>query len=185
VDKLTRTRLSRYLALLLLIGVLTPIALVSSAAFAQAPGIQMNVSGTVTLNGYPAPDALVLSAWDGGQLVGSTSTSGGNYSVEVCGQTGMTCNGGDTISFHLDQLTTNQTTSFSNGANVTLNLSFTGAPGSAAQTTATPTTTIGPPPTPVVSTTTPEYPNYLPVILVAMLIALGVIATLGRRNRRE
>ncbi len=185
VDKLTGTQLSRYFAFLLLVGVLAPIALVSSAAFAQAPpGIPMVVSGTVTLNGSPAPDGLNVTAWDGSQLVGATTISGGNYTVEVCGTAGQTCSGGDTISFQLDQLTSSQTTTFGSGTSVTLNLSFTGTPTQAAQTTATTTTnaTLGPPPVP---TTTPEYPNYLPVILVAVLITLGIIATLGRKNRRE
>lgn len=178
MSKLSSTLFSRYLALLL-VGVLTPIALVSGVAFAQQPpGIPLIVSGTVTLNGSPAPDGLNLTAWDGTEFVGSTTTSAGNYTVEVCGTAGQTCSGGDTISFELGGLTTSQTTTFSVGGVVTLNLAFTGTPTQAAVTT-TPTTTT----TSTTSTPIPEYGNILLVLLVTLGVGAVASSLLAKRHR--
>jgi len=160
--------------------------------FAQAPpGIPMIVSGTVTLNGSPSPDGYNITALDNGAVVGSTLTIGGNYSVAVCGQAGQSCNQGDTISFQLDQLTTSQTTTLNRGFPATLNLAFTGTPNQQPQsvTTAQPsmteaqTTTNATTVAATSSVSTPEYPNYLAIMLLALIIALGIIAVFGRRKQ--
>jgi len=177
----------------ILISLVMSIVILSMpAGFAQQPpGLPMIVSGQVTLNGNPAPDGYNITAWDNGAFVGSTLTSGGNFSVQVCGQSGQTCNQGDTISFQLAQLTTSQTTTFSRGFPANLNLDFTGTPNQQPQVVTTPqasvteaqttqATTIV---TTVSSVTTPEYQDYLTVLLVAMLLALGV-TTVMNRNRR-
>jgi len=152
----------------------------------------MIVSGAVTLNGNPSPDGYNITAWDNGAVIGSTLTSGGNYSVAVCGQAGQTCNQGDTISFQLDQLTTSQTTTLNRGFPATLNLAFTGTPNqqpqsvtttqpsmTEAQTTTNATTIVT-----TSSVTTPEYPNYLTVMFFGLLIVLGVMAVVGKRTQR-
>ena len=177
-----------------LITVLASTMLLSGPVFAQQPpGIPMIVSGQVTLNGSPASDGYNVTAWDNGAVVGSTLTSGGNYSVTVCGLAGQTCNQGDTISFQLDQLTTSQTTSLNRGFPVTLNLAFTGTPNQQPQqataTTTQPSMTEAQTVTAVTSVvtvtssvTTPEFPSYLPVMLVALLMTVGIVVILGRRN---
>ena len=158
--------------------------------FAQAPpGIPMIVSGTVTLNGNPSPDGYNITAWDNGAVVGSTLTSGGNYSVSVCGVAGQMCNQGDTISFQLDQLTTSQTTTLNRGFPATLNLAFTGTPNQQPQsvTTTQPSMTEAQTMTTTVATTssvsTPEYPNYLTIMLLALIMALGIIAVFGHKRQ--
>ena len=187
---------SSRLAFITLIVLMTIVILSGPAGFAQQPpGIPMIVSGQVTLNGTPAPDGYNITAWDNGAVVGSTLTSGGNYSVSVCGEAGQTCSQDDTISFQLDQLTTSQTTSLNRGFPVTLNLAFTGTPSAQpqqvtaattqpsvteAQTTAAVTSVV----TVTSSVTTPEYPNYLSIMLVALLITVGLMIILHRRNRR-
>ena len=179
------SRLSRYFALLLLVGVLASVGLVSGVAFAQGPpGLPMVVSGSVTLNGTPAPDGQNLTAWDGGQFVGSTSTSYNatvgmtNYTLEVCGSAGQTCTAGDTISFELDGLTTSQTTTFcsaitpSCAAGVTLNLAFTGTIPAAASVSTAVTT----------STPVPEYGSTVLVLLVAVGIVALASSLVARRR---
>jgi len=179
--------LRAHLALFALFSVLASLLVVSGPGFAQAPpGIPMIVSGSVTLNGNPAADGYNITAWDNGAQVGSALTSGGNYSVQVCGGAGQTCNQGDTISFQLGGLTASQTTSFNRGFPVSLNLTFTGTPSQGAQTMATTQAqTTAPVTTEVTSVATPEYPNYLPVLLVAALITLGVMASVRRRKERS
>jgi len=138
---------------------------ISSAGKAQGlSGIPMIVSGSVMLNGGPAPDGLNLTSWDRGQLVGSTTTSGGDYSVQVCGQAGQACNQGDTISFQLDQLRTNQTTVFNAGSPVNLDLGFTGSP-----------TTMS----------TPEFPSFAVTPLVILLITLGAVASQRTKSKTK
>ena len=172
----------------IVISLVMSIVILSSPALLaqQPPGLPMIVSGQVTLNGTPAPDGYNITAWDNGAVVGSTLTSGGNYSIQVCGQTGQTCNQGDTINFQLAQLTTSQTTTFSRGFPASLNLDFTGTPNQQPQavTTAQPSmteaqTTVV---TVVTSVTTPEYQNYLPVLLVTMLMIIGITMVLRKRR---
>jgi len=184
-----RSRLLLLALFAVLVSLLTP-----GRGFAQTPPIPMVVSGSVTLNGSPAPDGLNLTAWDSSEFVGSTTTSGGNYSVQVCGVVGQICNENDTISFQLGGVGTNQTTSFGLGLAVNLDLAFTGTPIQAAITTTTQptvtpasnqTTTTNTTMTELIGTATPEYPNYLPVTLLAVLITLGVIASLGKKKRND
>ena len=157
--------------------------------FAQAPpGIPMIVSGAVTLNGSASPDGYNITAWDNGALVGSTLTTGGNYSVQVCGQSGQSCNPGDTINFQLDQLTTSQTASFARGSAVSLGLDFTGTPNQPPQavTTAQPTMTEAQTTqvtTAVTGVTTPEYQNNLAVLLLGLVLTLGIMTIAGRNKK--
>jgi hypothetical protein len=139
----------------------------------QVPELPMTIYGNVTLNGSPAPDGLNVTAWDNGRLVGSTTTSGGSYSVVVCGVAGETCSAGDTISFQLAQLTTSQTAAFntSTGGVLALNLAFTGTPVIAAATSATTATTASTTSTPI-----SEYGNTVLVLLLTLAIAFGVLA---------
>lgn len=94
------------------------------------PPLPMLFTGNVTLNGAPAGDGLNVTALDNGLVVGSTLTSGGQYTVQVCGQLDQACNGGETISFKLNgQLTASQTATFDSslrGIPQTLELTFTG-----------------------------------------------------------
>ncbi len=109
-------------------------------ANAQGPSPPMLLSGSVTLNGAPAPDGLNITAWDNGQVVGSVLTSGGQYnSLQACGQPDQNCHLGDSISFMLNgQLTAAQTATYQMGMPVTLDLTFT---GTLQQATASTTTT--------------------------------------------
>jgi len=181
---------SRFL-LVTILTLLTSLVLVGRG-FAQAPpGIPMIISGAVTLNGTPSPDGYNITAWDNGAVVGSTLTSGGNYSVQVCGQSGQSCNSGDTINFQLDQLTTTQTTTFSRGSAANLNLDFSGTPNQQPQavTTTQPTMTEAQNSnqtttavTAVTGVTTPEYQNQLAVLLVVVLMTLGVMTIMRRTS---
>jgi len=179
-------------SLIVIVSVLMLLVLVSRGYAQAPPGIPMIITGVVTLNGSSSPDGYNITAWDNGAVVGSTLTSGGNYSVQVCGQSGQSCNPGDTISFQLDQLTTTQTTSFSRGSAVNLNLDFTGTPNQQplAVTTTQPTMTeaqtsnqTATAVTAVTGVNTPEYQNQLFVLLVAVLVTIGIM-TILRRNKR-
>ena len=156
-------KLPRPLTFVALLSVVASIIFLSVPGFAygQPP---MVVHGTVTLDGNSAHDGLNVTAWDRGVIVGSVLTSEGTYFLEVCGQVEQYCNQNDVIGFKLDINGTlssaNQTTPFTRGISVSLNLSFT-----------------------FTSTPTPEYPNYSPIIIVAMLITVGAMAIPSRRNR--
>jgi hypothetical protein len=150
----------------------------------------MIVYGSVTLNGSPAADGYNITAWNNGALVGSILTSGGNYSIQVCGAPGQTCSSGNIISFQLAQLTTTQTATFTMGSSVNLNLAFTGTPNQQAQVQqATSSTTAQSNQTQVVTVvttvSTPEYPDFAIVALVGLLITLITVVTLGRKRKTQ
>jgi len=183
--------LRSHLVMLSLFVVLVSL-LVSSRGFAQTPPpIPWSVGGSVTLNGSPAADGYNVTAVDNGAVVGYSLTSGGNYSISIaCGTPGITCSSGDTISFQMGGLTASQTFALSSsneGLPNTLNLTFTGTPAQAQQTTQASVTQVTTTPvsvvTAVTSVSTPEYTNYLPVILAVVLITLGAMTTLRRKNK--
>ena len=172
------------LAVLALFTVLMTLLLAGRGFAQQPPGIPWIVSGTVTLNGSAAPDGLNVTAWDNGAIVGSALTSGGNYSVNICGSAGQVCHSGDTVTFQLAQLKdttdTFALTSSNEGFPSTLNLSFTGTPSqvSPQQTTTAASTSIT-----QTTSAVAEYPNSILIPLVALMITLGAVTTLHRRKQ--
>ncbi len=134
----------------------------------QPPARPMLVSGTVTLNGSPAPDGLTVIAKVGGQIRGTTTVSGGQYELVVNGTNG------ETVDFYLNNLQGDQDLTFdniSNGGLQTLNLAFTGNVTTATTTSSTSSTT----------TEIAEFPD-------ATLVVLGIAAlaiTLLVRTERE
>src|SRR5208283_953633 len=121
-------KIRHILLLVMLIGVafvsLNPFALPLREVFGQSPPNRpMLIAGNVTVNGAPAPDGSIVLAYINGVQVGNASVANGQYSLTLVG------NNGDTISFKLNNLSTNVTATFdntSNGGVLQLNLSFTG-----------------------------------------------------------
>ena len=132
--------------------------------YAQIPTRPMLVTGTITLNGNPAPDGLTLIAKINGVEAGSTTTSGGQYTLVVNATMGDSTTG-QTVNFVLGGLSTSQTVTFdntSNGGVQTLDLAFTGTPTTGmatttqVQTTQTSTTQVSTTPSTGTTSTTTE-----------------------------
>ncbi|MGA2460703.1 MAG: PEF-CTERM sorting domain-containing protein [Candidatus Bathyarchaeia archaeon] len=114
---MTDWRFSRLLSLCLLTVFLVSFA-TSSYSFAQVPIRPMLITGNITLNGSPAPDGLTLTAMISGKTAGSTTTSGGQYTLQVDAVDGdQTQSSHEQINFLLNGLTSSQTANFDNTAN--------------------------------------------------------------------
>ncbi|KPK21641.1 MAG: hypothetical protein AMJ76_02085, partial [Dehalococcoidia bacterium SM23_28_1] len=125
------------------------------------PVIPTTYTGTVTIDGAPAPDGTIIAALDSeGAEWGSVSTSAGSYVIDVPESMPATapCFPGGTISFTCDGTTANETSADATGPPPkTLNLTC-GAPA----VTPTPTATVEPTPTPTVTVEPTPTPTVLP-----------------------
>jgi len=132
------------------------------------PSLPMLFEGAVTLNGAPAPDGALVIAKVGEEVRGTATVSNGRYD-------GLTVNGanGETISFYLNNLASNQTAIIEDGKRglpQVLDLAFAGE--LAALTTMTTTSSAT---TVTVTTPIPEFVMswvLIPVILGIALVML-------------
>ena len=101
--------------------------LLSSVALA-IPGIPHQFYGSVTYNGKPAPDGLSVVATINGDIVASTTTSGGNYGYSPIFYVEDPNNdrSGETITFIVNGVDTGQSAIFQNGRVSRLDLAATG-----------------------------------------------------------
>jgi hypothetical protein len=138
---------------------------------AQIPERPMLITGNVTFNGSPAPDGLILFATINSRAAGNTTTSGGQFTLQVDAIDGSSTSG-ETIQFSLGNLGTSQTATFdntSNGGLLTMNLAFTGNVSEATQTTMSTSTQI------------PESEDTAIILLSTLAIALVLLTR--RRSR--
>jgi hypothetical protein len=163
--------LRKYEALLMVASIIGLVGLCASCVPAinlsvyaqQPPSRPMLVSGTVTLNGSPAPDGLTVIAKVGGQVRGTATVSGGQYELVANGTNG------ETVDFYLNNLQSDQHLTFdnvSNGGLETLNLAFTGnvITATTATTTSSSTTEIA------------EFPNAALLVLGITVLATILLA---------
>ena len=154
------------------VSYMTSSLLVRMAFAQQPPERPMLITGTVTLNGSPAPTGLTVIAKVESQVRGTATVSGGQYQLVVNGTQG------EVINLFLNNLQSSQTATFdniSNGGVLTLDLAFTGTVtttmATQTQTSVTSTTTTG---------TTTEIPEFLSKTLVFLGIAALAVAILAR-----
>jgi hypothetical protein len=137
----------------------------------QPPSRPMLVSGTVTLNGSPAPDGSTVIAKVGGETRGTATVSGGQYELVVNGTNG------ETVNFYLNNLQSDQNLTFdnvSNGGLQTLDLVFTGNVTILTTTTSTSSTT----------TEIAEFPDATLVVLGIAVIGIALLARSSHRRTR-
>lgn len=103
---------------------ITAILLLSSVSFA-VPGFPNQFYGKAVLDGAPAPDGAAITATINNVQYGSTTASGGNYSIIVDNPESQ--NTGKTIVFFINGMQAG-TGTFTDGANTNLNLSATTPP---------------------------------------------------------
>ena len=98
------------------------IVFLSGIATAQPSEKPQQFYGTVTVNGAPAPDGMLVSAKFNGKDVGGTLTSGGNYNLIIA----MNENDeGQAVSFYVQNVNTGIQSTFQGGSYVRLDLSAT------------------------------------------------------------
>lgn len=119
-------------ALLKNFGVLTVVGLiVPLVVFAQGPGIPHQFYGTVVFESGGTPNGLTVEAKINDIVVGSSTTSGGNYGYNpnlFLALDSQNVNNGKTVKFFVAGVEADQTALFSNGKSTQLNLVL---PGSA------------------------------------------------------
>ncbi|MEM2963761.1 MAG: hypothetical protein QXN01_04680, partial [Candidatus Anstonellales archaeon] len=76
--------------------------------------------GTVTINGAPAPDGVLVSAKFEGKDVGGTLTSGGRYNLIIAMKQE---DEGQSLSFYVQNVNTGIQSTYNGGASVRLDLS--------------------------------------------------------------
>jgi len=115
---------TRFLALVTALALLLAIP---TSVFADQPVMPHVFVGSVTLDGVAAVDGAAVTAWIGGERVGSTNASDGGYVLQV--EQFDTEFKGETVSFKVSGANTTETAAWVQGDATILNLS--GITGSA------------------------------------------------------